>query len=326
MSVLEKQRKVCVLGSGIWGTAIATQINRKLASCVIFTKTQATFEGINFHHINKGANLATTITAEIDFAKLNDYENIVIASPSYALYEVIDILKNNQLPKHINLIIATKGLDIKKNQLISQTLEFELENQILILSGPSFSDEVINNHFTAINLASTDTTLASSIAELLSADHFVAIPSTDVVGVQLSGCMKNVIAILVGILRGLNYGDNLCSIVIAKGIQEIKELAAKLDSNHHTSSSSDLAILGDTILSCSSIKSRNMSFGLQLATGVITSNKLVEGKLSIESLLTIASRNNVEMKVAQLAFDCVNNQANLRKIIDKSIPALFIVK
>jgi glycerol-3-phosphate dehydrogenase (NAD(P)+) len=321
---IELQKTICVLGSGIWGTAIATQIERKLKSCTIFTKNRATLEDINLLHVNKGVNLPSTIQAELDFAKLNNYESIIIASPSYALYEVISVLKSVQLNKDTKLIIATKGLDVQKKQLISQTFEKELNNHPMILSGASFADEVINNQFTAINLAADEILLATKYAKLISTENFVVIPCTDTVGLQLSGCMKNVIAILVGILKGLNYGDNLCSVIITKGIQEIKKLALKLAPREANNQGSNLAIFGDTILSCSSIKSRNMAFGLQLATGVTNSNNLVEGKLAIDTILFIATKQQVKLDVIQLAADCVKNPNDLRKIIDQAIPNILI--
>jgi glycerol-3-phosphate dehydrogenase (NAD(P)+) len=315
-----KQKQICVLGSGIWGTAIAAQIDRSLGDCVIFTKTPATFESINEQHINKKVSLSHSIAAEIDFAKLCEYENIIIASPSYALDEVIAVFKQYFLPKQINLIIATKGLDVKKSQLISTSISQVFDNQIMILSGPSFADEVINNQFTAISLASSDISQASKLADLICGPSFAVVPSGDIVGLQLSGCMKNVIAILVGMLKSLNYADNLCSAVISRGILDIQTLAQALCGGvEKLDYGSKLAIFGDTVLSCSSIKSRNMSYGMQLAAGLIVPNNLVEGRLAIGALLRMAQNNNVRLKIVELVESCVNNPTMAKNLIEEKI-------
>lgn len=313
-----QQTQICVLGSGIWGTAIATQINKKFGDCLIWTKSIQTLESINQHQFNKGVKLADTIFAEIAIEKLQNYKNIVIASPSYALHDVIGILK--QLPSDIGLIIATKGLDVKNGQFISETFNQELDNKIALLSGASFADEVINNEFTALNLAANNINLATQLAKLLTTDTFHVIPSNDVTGLQLSGCMKNVIAILVGILKGLEFGDNLCSIIIAKGVYEIQAFARLLN---QTSNPSCLAFASDTILSTTSIKSRNMSFGMKLATGLITDSTLIEGKLVAKSLQKFAAKYGFKSYLIDLVNQCIDNPVNLREKINQAVSEIF---
>jgi glycerol-3-phosphate dehydrogenase (NAD(P)+) len=314
--MLLEQKQICVLGSGIWGTAIACQIQRVLGNCIIFTKNPSTFESINIQHVNKTVSLSRSITASIDFARLNEYQNIIIASPSYALHEVIASLKRHFLAEQINLIIATKGLDVKKAQLMSTSINQELANQVMILSGPSFADEVINNQFTAISLAAIDISQARLLAKLISGPNFQVAPSSDVVGLQLSGCMKNVIAILVGMLKSLNYQDNLRSAVIARGIFDILTLAKAMCGGVDKSDyGSKLAIFGDIVLSCSSLKSRNMSFGARLAAGTSASDNLVEGRLVISALLTIARNHNTPLKMVELVESCLNNPSMAKELI-----------
>jgi glycerol-3-phosphate dehydrogenase (NAD(P)+) len=317
MTYRSNQKKVCVIGSGIWGTAIATQMNRKFGDCLILTKSSQTLEQINNLHVNKGVHLEQSIVATTSSQLLKDYENIVIAAPSYALYDVISIFK--QLPPEINLIIATKGLDVARNQLISQTLEQELDNSLAILSGASFADEVIANEFTAINLAHNKIQKAQELSSLLSSQNFRVLPSNDIVGLQLSGAMKNVIAIMVGILRALNYGDNLCSIIIAKGIQELQTLARLLNPN----STYCLAFISDSVLSSTSIKSRNMSFGMQLGTGLASHTGLVEGRLVISTLLAFSAKYGFYSPLLELAEACICDPHNLKIKIDQAIDKFF---
>ncbi len=313
-----EQSNVCVLGSGIWGTAIACAIERKFGSCVIFTKNTQTFEQINTLHTNKGAKFASSIKAELNYAKLAEYQNIVLATPSYALYDVLPVIKS--LPVHIGIIVATKGLDIKKQQLISTTLQDEVVNPVMILSGASFADEVINDEFTVIDLAGQNIQHTTSIAQDLSSSRFIVLPSTNVAELQLSGCFKNIVAILVGMLRGLGYRDNICSSVIAKGIEQTKLLADKMDDQNRNII---LSVYSDIILTASSVKSRNMSFGMGIATNLDGPNQLTEGRLVIDALLGLAQRYGMKLPLIELASLCLQDQANLRQIIESQLHQIF---
>ena len=313
------QKEICVLGSGIWGTALACQVSRKLGSCTIFTKSEETYHSINQLNQNKGAHLPKSITAETNFKHLSQYKSIIIATPSHSFEEILKILKT--LPENINLIFATKGLDVQRKQLLSTTIHEEVKNPLLILSGASFADEVINGEFTAINLACNDIGRAKSLAKSLSSEKFIVIPGDDIVSLQLSGCMKNIIAILVGIMEGLNYGDNSSSAIIAKGINEIKNFAKLLNPK---SDLDCLSIASDTILCCTSIKSRNMSFGMQLAIGITSTNNLVEGALAAKALLDLMDKHNFFSPLIQLAYDCISDPHNLREKIDKAIASVIV--
>jgi glycerol-3-phosphate dehydrogenase (NAD(P)+) len=158
------------------------------------------------------------------------------------------------------------------------------------------------------------------MATTLSSDKFIVIPGDDVISLQLSGCMKNVIAILVGIIKGLNYGDNLSSAIIAKGINEIKDFARLLNPQ---SDPNCLAIASDTVMCCTSIKSRNMSFGMQLAIGMKSCDKLVEGKLAAQALLDMMKKHGFNSPLIQLAHDCISTPHNLREKIDTSIAGII---
>lgn len=312
---------VCVFGSGVWGTALAAAMDNKFGYCTLFTKNPATFDSVNQSHTNKGFDLSITIKAELDLSKLNQYQNIIIASPSYGIYQVIDDLKSVNLDPDINLIISTKGLDTTKEQFLSETFEQNFKNQIMVLSGPSFADEVIMGNLTAVNLAAQDIVLAKKVAGLLSSNKFVIVPSTDVIGLQLSGVMKNILAILSGIFTGFGYGENTKSVILAKGISEIKSFAKVLGSNQD---SSDLGIIGDTLLTASSKKSRNMSFGLNLVQNPNAGHdKLVEGKMAVDTLRKIARKKNASLKVMDLAAHCMHLADNkeldkLKSFIDAS--------
>lgn len=312
---------VCVFGSGVWGTSLATAINSKFGDCTLFTKNPATLSSINHSHTNKGFDLSNTIKAELDLNQLNQYQSIIIASPSYSIYQVINDLKSINLDPNTNLIISTKGLDTVKEQFLSETFEQNFTNHILVLSGPSFADEVINGNLTAVNLAAQNSDLAKKVSGFLSSNKFVVVPSTDLIGLQLSGVMKNILAILSGILNGLGYGENAKSAILAKGISEIKHFAKVLGSNQD---SSDLSIIGDALLTASSKKSRNMSFGLNLVQNPNTNHdSLVEGKLAVDTLRKIAQKKSISLKIMNLAADCIHLASNkdfdqLRSFIDDS--------
>ena len=313
-----KQSDFCLVGSGIWGTALAIQITRVLGGCTIFTKNPHTLDSINYHHTNKGAQLPAEIKAEIDYSKLAEYQNIILAAPSYALYDVLPALQN--LSKQAKLLVATKGLDTQKNQLISQTLESHMVNEILIFSGASFAHEVINNQPTVMSLAGNNYNNASKLAKQLTSSNFLVIPSDNVVALQLAGCIKNIIAIFSGILTGLGYGQNICSSVIAKGIQESKTLSNKINPNGKFD---DISLFSDIIMTCSSSKSRNMSFGIELALGNHTAHQLTEGSLAVEAILRLAQTHGVLLPLIQLASTCIKEPQKLKEQIYFNLMKVF---
>lgn len=313
-----KQTNFCLLGSGIWGTALAIQITRVLGGCTIFTKNPDTLYAINNHHNNKGAQLPAEIRAEIDYSKLAEYQNIILAAPSYALYDVLPALKS--LPKEVKLLVATKGLDTQKNQLISQTLQSHMVNEILILSGASFANEVIDNQPTIMNLAADNFNSASQLAKQLNSDHFLVIPSDNMVALQLAGCIKNVIAIFSGILTELGYGQNICSSVIAKGIQESQALSNKINPNGKFEA---ISLFSDIIMTCSSSKSRNMSFGRELALGKHAAPQLTEGALAIDALLRLAQKRDIALPLIQLASTCIKEPQNIKEQVYFNLMKVF---
>ena len=211
-------------------------------------------------------------------------------------------------------------MDNNNLQFFSTYVREKLDNEnICILSGPNFASEVADKKFSFSSLACENFELASNISKLLSTDSFVIHPSNDIISLQLSGCIKNIIAITIGISHGIGNGDNFRAFLIAQGTNEIKTLSLLLGGTEK--SFLDVASMGDIILTCTSMNSRNTNFGFQLTQ---TKNPkrfienfpiLVEGKESIEAIYKLAEKYNLYLPIISNTYKLLSNLKE-REIID----------
>ena len=304
-------RRAAVLGAGSWGTALAKVLADNGFQTRLWGRDPALLESINAHHENSrylpGIALPHTVTALPLLADvLRDAEVVTIVVPSHALRPLAGEIVN-LLPRGVPIVNAMKGIENESLELPSQILTGCLSSdshaQLTYLSGPSFAKEVALGVPTAVLIAGTDRNFTEA-AQLAFCNTRMRVYTTDdVVGVEVGGALKNVIAIAAGIADGLGLGHNSRAALITRGLAEIGRLASKLGA--HPLTVSGLSGMGDLVLTCTGELSRNRHVGLELGRGrrlpeiLAEMNMVAEGVRTAKSAYQLSRREGVEMPIVE---------------------------
>lgn len=302
-------KKVAVLVAGSWGTALARVLADNGNAVMLWTRNSAQAEQINTERRNEkflpGADLPDGITATTDMAEaVSEAEAVLFVAPSSAMRDVARqaalYIANDAL-----IIHATKGFETETLKRMSTVLAEELgrsEQQIVVLSGPSHAEEVINRHPTTVVVASKETACAEAAQDLfMNNEYFRVYTNPDVIGVETAGAIKNIIALGAGLSDGLGFGDNAKAALITRGLAEIARLGTAMGANPLTFAG--LAGVGDLIVTCTSQHSRNWRAGSMLAKGLPLTEVLdrmgmvVEGVRTTKAAHVLAGNYGVEMPI-----------------------------
>ncbi len=300
---------VAVLGAGSWGTALAMLLARNGVAVRLWDRDADHVAAMLQHRINQrylpDIPLPDPVAplAELDSA-LAGADFVLIAVPSAGFRAVLKQTRK-AIGSSFNLIWASKGLEPGTGRFLHQVVEEELPGgtAIAALSGPSFATEVARGLPTAVTIASQDTAYAKRVAELFHCGQFRAYTSDDVIGVELGGSVKNVLAIAAGISDGLGYGSNARAALITRGLAEIMRLGTRLGGRRETFMG--LAGVGDLVLTCTDDQSRNRRLGLALGRGVPLAEAVaqigqaVEGLHTAKELDNLARLNEVDMPITE---------------------------
>jgi glycerol-3-phosphate dehydrogenase (NAD(P)+) len=298
---------VTVLGGGSWGTALAAHLARSGSGVRLWLREPAIARAINDRHENPrylaGVTLPEGMQATTDLGEAaRDAPALIVAIPSEFCRQVYRQLRLLAAPG-APVLSATKGIETGSLQRMTEVAADEMPGHPLaVLSGPSFALEVAREQPTAVVVASADAAVAEALQHRLSARTFRVYASDDVVGVELAGALKNVIAIAAGIVAGLGYGHNTVAALITRGLAEISRLATALGARPDTLSG--LAGLGDLVLTCTGQLSRNRRVGEALGTGKSLEEAIRETAMVAEGVRTtlaacaLAERAGVEMPIA----------------------------
>ena len=319
--------RVAVIGGGAWGTALADLLARKGEQVTLWARESEVVDGINLRHVNEmflpGAALAPSLRAVADIAAaVRGVETIVSAPPSHAvrpvMQQVAAALQGSPL-----VISASKGLDPERLERPSCVLAEVLPHgvEVAVLSGPSFALEVFQRQPTAVVAAATDHGVAQRAQRVCSTSYFRVYSHTDVVGVELAGALKNVIALAAGILEGLGLGFNTRAALITRGLAEITRLGVTLGAQPLTFAG--LAGMGDLILTATGALSRNRTLGVALGQGKTLEQALagkpavVEGVNTTRTAVALGERHGVELPIArEVANILFKNKAPRQAISD----------
>ncbi|MDD4028160.1 MAG: NAD(P)-dependent glycerol-3-phosphate dehydrogenase [Caldisericia bacterium] len=313
---------ISVLGAGAWGTTMGRLLAKKGVPITLWTHESAVEQEINQHHENRsylqGVPLPKEMvcTTSIEEAVQNKHL-ILIAQPSKFIPALVSQMKPFLSPK-TSITILTKGLiHGQKVQLLADYFAAETSlsmDRIFVLSGPNFAIEIAHDLPACTTLAGVHQARLEEFQTLFSQPQFRVYANTDMIGVQLGGPMKNVIAVVAGILAGMNIGQNIHAALLIRGTQEMKRLLSAIGANDETIYG--LACLGDLILTSSSSKSRNYWAGLQLAQGtspeylVKESGKTIEGIDNLEALISLAESFHVEMPISMMLQNVLFHEKN----------------
>ncbi len=308
----EAKAPFAVLGAGSYGTALALLLARNGHPVCLWGRDPAHVEILQRERCNQkylpDARFPDNLKATVDMAEAADgSRDILVAVPSHAFRETLRKLKP-LLRSNSRVVWASKGLDPDNGDLLGDVLKEELGTDIphAILSGPTFAREMALGLPTAISLAASTEDFARDLAKALHSDRFRVYLSSDLVGVQLGGAIKNVIAIGAGIADGLNYGANARTALITRGLVEMTRLGVAVGGE--ASTFNGMAGLGDLVLTCTDDQSRNRRFGLALGKGKSREQaeadigQVVEGVRNASEVRMLAQRYDVEMPIVEAVY------------------------
>jgi len=322
---VDSSAQISVLGAGSWGTALAIQLATAGQPAILWGRDRAELESFALERRNSrylpDAKFPDSLRVEPDLGKAMDASrDLLVAVPSHALRELLEQVAIRSRPD-IRLAWATKGFELSTGLLPHQVVAEVVGKDIpgAVVSGPTFAKEVGAGLPTAMTIAAEDQLFARELAERLSGRSFRAYTSTDMVGVEIGGAIKNVLAIGAGMSDGLGFGANTRIALITRGLVEMTRLGVALGARRETFMG--LAGLGDLVLTCTDNQSRNRRFGLALASGIGVAEALasigqvVEGVLAAKAVRMVANRVQVEMPLCEQIYRIVHEGAAPREAV-----------
>lgn len=304
-------KKIAVIGAGAWGTALAKTLAEKGLTVRLWAYETDVVHAINTAHENslflKGVMLPATLTATSSFQDVLDgCDGILFVTPSHVARPVLERLASC-LANPIPLISATKGIEEHTTKLMTQVMEDVLpktmQPMLMALSGPSFASELSAGRPTAVCLAGTDHQLIRQFQHALMTPAFRVYADADVIGVQLGGALKNVIAVASGVVDGLDLGLNARAALITRGLAEIVRLGVAMGADPRTFYG--LSGMGDLVLTCTGTLSRNHTVGMRVGKGerldaiLGSMHTVAEGVRTTRAALELAKRYGVDMPIIQ---------------------------
>ena len=311
------QEQISVLGAGSWGTALALVLADNGHRVRIWGNRPDTIGEINAHHTNRdylpGVTLPNTIQGYTSLSQaLASVNTILLAVPTVAITEVCQQVAKT-ITHRVTIVHASKGIEPESLQRISQiiaaTIPPHLRRGIVVLSGPSHAEEVSRRQPTTIVAAAEDLALAEEIQVLFINQYFRVYTHPDVVGVEIGGALKNVIALGAGMSDGMGLGDNAKAALITRGLAEMARLGIQLGANPLTFLG--LTGVGDLVVTCTSRHSRNWQAGylfgqgLDLPTVLARMKMVVEGIPTIKAAFRLSQREQIEMPITSALYQVV---------------------
>ncbi|GAB4221735.1 MAG: NAD(P)H-dependent glycerol-3-phosphate dehydrogenase [Francisella sp.] len=318
------KKNILVLGAGAWGTALSLHLaycghNVRINSWQSDHNERMLKNNNNYEYI-PNINFPAGLKAIQDWqSQIDNFDSVLIATTSSGFEDTILKLKDNILP-HQGIISATKGFSHNNCELLSDIAKSILPStKFAVLTGPSFAKELANRLPTAVVVASQDLDYANYVQTIFSNENLRCYTTTDIIGAQIGGAVKNVLAIAAGISAGMNFGVNAHAALITRGLAEIKKLGVKMGANPETFIG--LSCLGDLLLTCSDNQSRNRRFGLYLGQGMTIQqalkevNNVVEGYYTAKAVYNLAKKYNVEMPLVFATYRILYENENPRDIV-----------
>jgi len=320
-----KEMDITVLGAGSWGTTLANLLAVKGHNVTIWARETEVVAGINTSALNEvflpGVRLSPNLKAMAGLKEAVAGAEVVLSVvPSHGVRAVFEAVKS-ALPEGALLVSASKGIEQGSlhtpSAIIREVLSFD--RSVTVLSGPSFAKEVSAGLPAAVSAADHVLERARIVQEVFSTPCFRVYTSSDVVGVELGGALKNVIAIASGISDGLGLGFNARAALITRGLAEISRLGEALGARARTFAG--LSGLGDLVLTCTGPLSRNYSVGLELGRGrsideIVSSMEMVaEGVKTSKAVLTLAGQKGVDMPIAEAVCSVIGGEVRPKEAV-----------
>ena len=300
--------EIAVVGSGGWGTAISMLLheNRHEVTLISWTKEESDNLAATLENpFLPGVKLPDDITYTADPKAVASCSLVVVVPPSFAIRSTAERIAPYLRPDVI-LVSATKGIEADTGKRMSEIVGEVTGKKVVVLSGPSHAEEVSRKVPTGVVAACEDRLLAEIVQEVFMNQHFRVYTSSDPLGVELGAAMKNVIALCAGVCDGMGYGDNTKALLMTRGLTEVARLGMKLGSRKDTFAG--LTGIGDLIVTCTSMHSRNRRAGILIGNGMTVDEAMkevgavVEGYYAAKAVKLLADRTGVDMPITQVAY------------------------
>jgi glycerol-3-phosphate dehydrogenase (NAD(P)+) len=302
--------RTAVMGSGSWGTTFAMMLHDAGGEVTLWGRRPEVVEGVNERHENAdylpGIPLPEAVRATLDPAEaLRGADFVALAVPAQTLRQNLGGWVP-LLPREAVLVSLMKGVELGTTRRMSEVIREVAdvpEERVAVFSGPNVAREIATGEPSAAVAACVDEDAARGLQAATMTSYFRVYTSTDVIGVELGGAVKNVVALCVGMSVGLGFGSNTQALLMTRGLAEIARLGAALGADEHTFAG--LAGMGDLVASCVSPLARNRTFGENLGRGmtldevIAVTKQTAEGVKSAEAVLELARKHNVEMPITE---------------------------
>ncbi|MBB5708683.1 NAD(P)H-dependent glycerol-3-phosphate dehydrogenase [Sphingopyxis panaciterrulae] len=314
--------RVGLLGGGSWGTTVASVVSRN-APITLWARDAATVDGINRLHENHkylpGIKLPPALRATADMAEaVAGADVLVVGVPSHSFRAVLEEAKRHLRP-WVPVISLTKGLELDTEKRMTELIEDILPGHpVGVLTGPNLAREIMGGQAAASVLSMEDEIVVRALQPLFHSGLFRVYTNTDLLGCELGGVLKNIVAIAVGMGDGLGAGDNTRAALMTRGLAEITRLGVAMGGRAETFAG--LAGMGDLIATCTSALSRNRHVGVELGRGraiddiVADMHMVAEGVKSAPTVIALARHHGIDMPIARDVFDATQGRRSAQEI------------
>ena len=323
------QEKIAVLGAGSWGTALSIVLADNGHEVRLWSHNESQVQEINEEKTNEKylpeIKLEGHIKAFYNMEEaVSEIETIVVAVPTKAVREVVQKL-NKYVNQQVTIVHVCKGIEpetLKRvSEMIKEEMPITLLKDLVVLSGPSHAEEVSQRQPTTVSVSSDNINAAEKIQDLFMNNHFRVYTNVDIVGVEIGGALKNIIALAAGISDGLGYGDNAKAALITRGLAEIARLGTKLGASPLTFLG--LTGIGDLIVTCTSVHSRNWRCGHALGKGekldevLNNMGQAVEGIRTTKAAVQLSEKYDVSMPIAITLYEVLFEGLDPKEAVDE---------
>ncbi len=329
MSAANANKQIAVIGAGSWGTALAMVAARNQHAVHIWAREAQVVRSINEQRRNAlylaDFELPENIAATHSIAEaLSDADFVMLVVPSHAMRETVAQLRGHLRPQTV-LVSAAKGVEngslMRMSEVISDEFANDFPPRIVTLSGPSFARETAKGDPTAIVAASLDNRASEVVQRELSCASFRIYTNEDVVGVELGGAVKNIVAIAAGVVRGMGLGHNSVAAIITRGLAEIARFAVRQGARAETMAG--LAGLGDLVLTCTGELSRNRHVGIELGRGrrldeiLAEMHEVAEGVKTTQAIYELSRKLRVDMPITESVYALLYEDKPAREAVSE---------
>ena len=320
-----------VIGGGAWGTALAQVLAAGGRDVLLWARESDVVASINVKHENptflSGIKLDKTLKATDDIHEVAKRDIVLLVTPAQHMRTTLQTIKED-LQNGNTLVLCSKGIELDTGKLLTTLVDEEVPGTpVAVLTGPTFAREIAAGMPGAVTIGVKDEDLGKEIQQALGVKGFRPYISEDIIGVQLGGAIKNVIAIACGVVHGRNMGDSARAALLTRGVAEIARLGVAMGAQKETLLG--MCGIGDLMLTASSMQSRNFSLGAALGEGKTleeilgSRNAVTEGVHTAKSTLALAKKHAVDMPITEAVDECLSGEKTIDEAIEDMLNRPF---